>query len=271
MRSMCTGMAHLAARRGPGGRARTSRPRRCSGRRSGRARSTCRERVAELQLEHVVAARGVVDEIVPLRDLNVALAMSRYQSHSTWSTMPRLSVMLPCLVRPGNFQVWLLRPPSAYSCTSVSICRPLQSLKPPGGRSSNVDREAEARERVVTFAGLSHPALPSPRSRCRCRVTPMRTTTNSAGYGGWTPIVADHAAFVASRRAGWSSRRSARDRRRPRSRRRACRARHRRSRKPRSARSISRHSAGCSARTSSHCSCSSSASSIIANSRRTLT
>src|SRR5262245_49859621 len=73
-----------------------------------------------------------------LRASKSPLAMARYQSHSTLLTMPRLNVTLPCFERPGSFQVWVLRPPSAYSCTSTSDCRPVQSLKPPGGKSSNV-------------------------------------------------------------------------------------------------------------------------------------
>src|SRR5262249_12217762 len=71
-----------------------------------------------------------------LRALKLPAAIARYQSHSTRLTMPRLNVTLPCLDRPGSFQVCVLRPPSAYSCTSISDCRPVQSLKPTGGRSS---------------------------------------------------------------------------------------------------------------------------------------
>src|SRR5512144_2378942 len=76
--------------------------------------------------------------IVQLRDLKSPSAIAWCQSHNTLLTMPRLKVTFACLVRPGSRHVCVLSPPSAYSCTSVSICSPEQSLKPPGGRSSKV-------------------------------------------------------------------------------------------------------------------------------------
>src|SRR4051812_2124538 len=60
--------------------------------------------------------------------------------------MPRLRVRLACLLRVAKRQVCVLTPPSRYSCTSVSIDRPEQSLNPPGGKLSNrtVKRNAGA-------------------------------------------------------------------------------------------------------------------------------
>src|SRR5262245_48579210 len=81
---------------------------------------------------------GSWTRIEALRDRKRPVRIASYQSHSTLLTMPRLSVTLLCLARPGRRQVWVSSPPSAYSCTSVSDCRPVQSEKPPGGRSSKV-------------------------------------------------------------------------------------------------------------------------------------
>src|SRR5258708_37958822 len=85
--------------------------------------------------------------------------MARYQSHSTLLTMPRLNVTLPCLERPGSFHVCVLRPPSAYSWISTSDCSPVQSLKPPGGKSSKatVKRKAGTGSRRTPVLDILRP------------------------------------------------------------------------------------------------------------------
>src|SRR3954471_15732532 len=48
--------------------------------------------------------------------------------------IPRLSVMLPCLIRPGSLCTKLLTPPSGYSCTSSCDEKPLIWVKNPSVR-----------------------------------------------------------------------------------------------------------------------------------------
>src|SRR4051794_40468598 len=72
--------------------------------------------------------------------------------------MPRLSTRRLCVARPGNVCMWVLRPPSAYSLTSVWMERPLHSLNPalakPGrSTSKRKTRSGSDRPPVSAIAG----------------------------------------------------------------------------------------------------------------------
>src|SRR5574341_1251056 len=67
--------------------------------------------------------------------------------------MPRLSTMFWYLARPTRRITPSLRPPSWYSCTSISTSRPLTSWKPPSPNASPAGVPVGAGEPAST-AGL---------------------------------------------------------------------------------------------------------------------
>src|SRR5262245_38110085 len=69
--------------------------------------------------------------------------------------------MVPTLPISGNFNIWELRPPSRYSNTLVSRCRPVHSVKPAACRdpSSSTNRKLPTGSFALRMGARLLPAL----------------------------------------------------------------------------------------------------------------